>query len=73
MAKPKDTPRQWPTGTGPLGQSGVSPSTNAERSYEELFVRTDRPAVLRGDLSSDSPEPKSRSYSESENRAKNSE
>jgi hypothetical protein len=43
MADSKDTTAQRPQGSGPLGQSGVSPSGSVQRNYQNEFVTPRRP------------------------------
>jgi hypothetical protein len=47
MADSKNTTSQAPQGSGPLGQSGVSPSGTVQRNYQNEFVGPHRP---RGDF-----------------------
>ena len=54
MAESQNTTSQTPQGSGPLGQSGVSPSGTVQRSYQNEFVTPHRPQA-----DSDRPAPRS--------------
>ncbi len=43
MADSNNTTLQTPQGSGPLGQSGISPSGTVQRSYWNEFVAPHRP------------------------------
>jgi hypothetical protein len=45
MAESQNTTSQDPQGSGPLGQSGISPSGTVPRNYQSEFVGPHRPQI----------------------------